>query len=138
MSESTRPEEGAIYTHERTFTNADVAQFGDISGDKQAIHTEPDENGRLVVQGLLTATLPTKIGGDLSYLARTMELDFRRPVYTGDTITCEWTNETVEERPDRYSITSSAVCYNQDDETVLEARIEGLICKDDGEQGDST
>jgi acyl dehydratase len=124
------PAEGDVHTYERTFTREDVRRFGEISGDQQAIHTEPDEEGRLVVQGLLTATLPTKIGGDLSYIARSMEFDFLQPVRTGATISCEWTNETVEERPDRYNVTSSVVCSNPDDETVMEARIDGLIWKE--------
>ena len=33
---------------------------------KEFIILTPDEQGRLVIQGLLTATLPTKIGGDYS------------------------------------------------------------------------
>jgi acyl dehydratase len=130
MSMSLPPEEGDVHTYERSFTKEDVRQFGEASGDQQAIHTEPDEEGRLTVQGLLTATLPTKIGGDLSYIARTMEFDFHKPVYTGNTITCEWTNETVEEREDRYDVTSSVVCYNEDEETVMEAHIDGLIWKE--------
>ena len=129
MSISVPPEEGDVHTYERTFTEEDVEKFGKVSGDQQAIHTEPDEDGRLVVQGLLTATLPTKIGGDLSYIARTMEFNFRKPVYTGNSISCKWTNETVEEREDRYSITSSVVCSNEDEETVMEAQIDGLIWK---------
>lgn len=129
MSRFTPPTEGEVYVYERTFTNEDVRQFGDVSGDQQDIHTEPDEEGRLVVQGLLTATLPTKIGGDLSYIARTMEFDFRKPVYTGNTIRCEWTNETVEEREDRYDVTSSVVCTDEDDEPVMDAHIDGLIWK---------
>ncbi|WP_266077680.1 MaoC/PaaZ C-terminal domain-containing protein [Haladaptatus caseinilyticus] len=130
MSMSLPPAEGSVYTYERTFTEADVRQFGEVSGDQQAIHTEPDEEGRLVVQGLLTATLPTKIGGDLSYIARTMEFDFLEPVHTGNTIGCEWTNETVEERDDRYTLTSSVVCHNQEDETVMKGHIDGLIWKE--------
>jgi acyl dehydratase len=130
MSMSFPPEEGDVHTYERSFTKEDVRQFGEISGDEQAIHTEPDEEGRLTVQGLLTATLPTKIGGDLSYIAQTMEFDFRKPVYTENIITCEWTNETVEEREDRYNLTSSVVCYNEDEEAVMEAHIDGLIWKE--------
>lgn len=131
MSISSPPEEDEVYTFERTFTKEDVRQFGEVSGDQQAIHTEPDDEGRLVVQGLLTATLPTKIGGDLSYIARTMEFEFRKPVYTGNTITCEWTNESVEERADRYTVTSLVVCTNDDGEAVMEASIDGLIWKED-------
>ncbi len=125
------PEPGDTYTYERTFTREDVRQFSDVSGDDQAIHSEPDEEGRLVVQGLLTASLQTKIGGDQSVLARTMEFHFRRPVYTGDTIRCEWVTETVEEREDRYDIGVDVVCTRErDDETVLTAEVTGLVWKE--------
>lgn len=90
---------------------------------------KPVSDARLVVQGLLTATLPTKISGDLSYIARTLEFDFHKPVYTGNTISCD--ERTVEEREDRYSITSSVVCSNKDEEIVMEAHIEGLIWKNE-------
>lgn len=123
------PKEGDEHAYERTFTTAEVREFGELSGDQQAIHTEPNEDGELVVQGLLTASLSTKIGGDLSYLARRMELEFVRPVYTGERITCTWRNESVVERDDRYEIESSVVCTNGEDEIVLEGAISGLIWK---------
>lgn len=124
----TAPAEGDVYTHERTFTEETVRQFGELSGDQQAIHTDPDEQGRLVVQGLLTATLPTKIGGDLGCLARSMEFEFHSPVYTGETVTCEWTNEHIEEREDRYELMASIVCHTEET-SVMSATIDGLIWK---------
>lgn len=132
MSDSTtvdEPQVGDVYTHERTFTPGDVREFGEISGDQQSIHTEPDEEGRLIVQGLLTATIPTKIGGDIGYMARTMEFDFRRPVYTGETITCTWETESVTEREDRYEMGGTAVLENEDGETVFVGRFDGLVRK---------
>lgn len=39
----------------RTFTEADVELFTKVSMDEGDHHTTPDELGRLVVQGLLTA-----------------------------------------------------------------------------------
>lgn len=80
---------GDIITFERTFSVRDVELFTEISGDEGIHHLTPDEQGRLVVQGLLTATLPTKVGGDHNALARTMNFEFFRPVFTGDTIMCE-------------------------------------------------
>ncbi|MFB6095612.1 MAG: dehydratase [Halodesulfurarchaeum sp.] len=127
MTGSPHPETGDEYTVERTFTTADVRTFGKLSGDQQAIHTEPDEEGRLVVQGLLTATLPTAIGADLEVLARRMNIEFVRPVYTGERITCTWTNESVEDRPEGLGIEASAICVNESGETVLEAEIAGVI-----------
>ncbi|ELY51624.1 MaoC family dehydratase [Natronolimnohabitans innermongolicus] len=127
----TRPTEGETRTYERTFTVEDVQQFAELTGDDQARHTEPDENGRVMVQGLLTATLPTKLGSDNEVLASTMEFDFRRPVYTGETISCRSTYDEVVERDDRYEFTSDVVCENGDGEVVLTSRTEGLIWKDE-------
>ncbi|WP_126664047.1 MaoC/PaaZ C-terminal domain-containing protein [Haloterrigena salifodinae] len=126
-----RPVEGETHTFERTFTTDDVERFAELSRDRQPIHTEPDEDGRLMVHGLLTATLPTKIGGDLEVLARSMDLEFRRPVYTGQRIACMWTFESVDEREDRYVIGVEVTCERADDEPVLTGTIEGLIWKDE-------
>ena len=121
------PVEGDTHAFERAFTEAEVRQFAALSGDDQPRHTDPDADGRLLVQGLLTATLPTAIGGDLEMLAHEMDLEFRRPVYTGEPITCEWTHETVEAREDRYAVTADVDCRNADGETVLSATIEGFV-----------
>lgn len=123
------PEEGAVFTHRREFTTEDVLEFGEITGDDQAIHTEPDDAGRLIVQGLLSGSLMTKIGADLSYTARTMEYDFRRPVYTGEEITCTWTVESVTARDDRFDLANSVEYRNPRDEVVIEASTTGLIWK---------
>jgi len=50
-----RPVAGETYTHERTFTVADVRQFAGVTGDTQDRHTEHDEDGRVLVHGLLTS-----------------------------------------------------------------------------------
>jgi acyl dehydratase len=123
---TTPPQEGDTHTYERTFTVEEVQQFAELSGDAQPRHTEPDDDGRVMVQGLLTATLPTKIGGDLEMLAHTMDIEFARPVYTGETVTCTWTNERVEEREERYFVVSDVVCRH-DETAVLQATIEGYV-----------
>ena len=126
------PEPGDTYSYERTFTHEDVERFGEVSGDQQAIHTEPDDEGRLVVQGLLTASLTTKIGGDLEVLATRMEFEYRRPVFTGQTITCRWNNESVTERDDRYELFVTLSCSNDDGVEVLVGETDGIIWKPDG------
>lgn len=125
----TRPTAGTTHTVERTFTPEEVRQFADLSGDTQSRHTDPDDEGRVLVHGLLTATLPTQIGGDLEVLARTMTFEFRRPVYTGETITCTWTHESVTEREDRYALTAEVVC-TVDGTTVMDGSLEGIIWKE--------
>ena len=93
---------GHVFRWERTFTLDDVRRFGEISGDLGAHHVEPDPDGRLIVQGLLTATLPTKIGGDLSFIARSMTFEFVRPVFTGDHVQVEMEVLSMEIEGDRH------------------------------------
>jgi len=123
----TRPTEGDVFTVERTFTEDDVQAFAAVSEDTQPRHTEPDEDGRLMVHGLLTATLPTKIGGDLEVLASRLDFHFERSVYTGDTITCEWVCTTVEQRDGYLEIVGDVTCTNQHGAVVMTARGEGRI-----------
>lgn len=125
------PAEGEVLTHERIFTVEDVRNFGRITGDEQSIHTEPDAKGRLVVQGLLAGSLMTKIGGDLNYIARTMELEFRQPVRTGESITCECTMESIAEHDDRYLLEIDVDFLNDREETVIDGQSTGLIWKTD-------
>jgi 3-hydroxybutyryl-CoA dehydratase len=119
---------GKIITFERTFTQEDVELFTKISGDEGIHHITPDEQGRLVIQGLLTATLPTKVGGDLNVLARTMDFEFLRPVFTGDTIICHVKIEQYEKQDrDRTAITAGFICENQHGKEVLKGSFSGVI-----------
>jgi acyl dehydratase len=124
------PEEGTTVTYERTFTVEEVQQFVDLSGDAQPRHTEPDDDGRVMVQGLLAATMPTKLGGDREVLAPKTEFEFLQPVYTGERITCFATYDRVVERDDRYEFTWNVVCENEAGDAVLDATIEGLVWKE--------
>lgn len=118
---------GDVREYDRTFTNEDVRRFTELSGDAGEHHVEHDDDGRLMVQGLLTATLPTKIGGDLDFIARTMEYEFYRPVYTGETITCRGRVDSVEEQPGRLATSFSFECTNEDGEVVLDGSTTGVI-----------
>lgn len=119
---------GDIITYERTFTIKDVELFTEISGDEGIHHLTPDDQGRLVVQGLLTATLPTKIGGDNNVLARNMNFEFLRPVFTGDTIICKVKIEKYERQENnRTAINASFLCENQNEKEVLKGEFSGVI-----------
>jgi 3-hydroxybutyryl-CoA dehydratase len=119
---------GEIITFERTFTERDVEIFTEISRDEGIHHITPDEQGRLVVQGLLTATLPTKVGGDHNVLARNMNFEFLRPVFTGDTIICEVKIEKYERlENNRTAIMAFFLCKNQHDKEVLKGNFSGVI-----------
>ncbi|WP_255149011.1 FAS1-like dehydratase domain-containing protein [Halorarius halobius] len=123
-----RPEEGETVTATRTFEKADVEQFAETTGDRGDHHLEADEQGRLLVHGLLTASLATEIGGRYNVLARTMTYEFRRPVYTGETVRCETTFTSVEERDGDLEVAADLTYVREDDdETVLTGSWDGLI-----------
>lgn len=123
------PTEGDAYAFERTFTAEEVREFASLSGDTQSRHTEPDEDGRLLVNGLLTATMPTKIGGDLGVLARAMSFEFVAPVYTGTTVTCTCTVTDAEERDDRYELAIDVHTEDESGATVMTGEVDGLVRK---------
>ena len=119
---------GDIITFERTFTVRDVELFTEISGDEGIHHITPDEQGRLVIQGLLTATLPTKIAGEHNVMARHTHFEFLRPVFTGDTIICELKIEQYERQENnRTAFMASFLCINQHEKEVLQGDVSGVI-----------
>lgn len=118
---------GDVFTWERTFTEEETLQFAHLTGDRGRHHMERDEKGRLMVHGLLTASLGTKIGGDLHYIAREMVNEFVRPVFTGDTITCELILTNVEQREGYKKVGIKCVYRNQDGKEVLIGISHGII-----------
>jgi 3-hydroxybutyryl-CoA dehydratase len=118
---------GDVVSWERTFTEEDVRRFAEFSGDEGEHHLRPDESGRLMVHGLLTATLPTKIGGSINFIARQLTFSFQRPVYSGDTVRCEVTIEELTEAGPYTQLKSSWVCRNQHGKEVMGGGAEGVI-----------
>lgn len=87
----------------------------------------PDGQGRLMAHGLLTATLPTKIGGDMNYIARQMTFEFHRPVFAGDTIACAVTLVELEPGDQYTRVTAKFVCRNQSGIEVMTGLTHGVI-----------
>jgi 3-hydroxybutyryl-CoA dehydratase len=111
----------------RTFTEDDIALFAKVSGDQGEHHLLPNEQGRLMAHGLLTATLPTKIGGDLNLIAREMTFRFHRPVFAGDTIECVVTLTSAEQGDGFLSIETEWRCTNQHGKEVMTGGGSGII-----------
>jgi len=110
---------GAVFTWLRTFTEEETLQFALLTGDQGRHHMERDDQGRLMVHGLLTASIGTKIGGDMHYIARELVSEFVRPVFTGDTITCEVTLTEVEQAEGFMKVAIQSVYRNQHGKEVL-------------------
>lgn len=118
---------GQQFTYERTFTKQDVADFIALSHYTGKHHEIPDENGELMIQGLLTATLPTTIGGEYDMLMYKMVYNLVKPVYTGDHIVCTVTVRDLYKKKDTNRIELEFSTKNQRNEEVLSGEIKGII-----------
>lgn len=126
---------GDSWSVTRTFTEDDVSSFGRITKDYNPVHYDErfasvkGFKGR-ICHGLLTANLLCEIGGQLGWLAASMDFAFKKPVYFQDTVTC---NLTVEDVSEKGFAKARAVFTNQNGEVVLEADLTGII-PGDGEK----
>lgn len=113
----------------RTTTISDemIRAFADLTGDHNPVHLDDayaagTRFGRriahgMIAAGLISATLANDLPGPGTvYLSQALQ--FRAPVYPGDTITT--TVEVKNVRPDRPIVTLGTVCKNQDNVVVLE------------------
>ena len=120
---------GDTFSISRTFTEHDVLQFADISRDYNPVHFDKrfanvkKLNGR-ICHGLLVASLITEIGGQIGWFASGMNFQFREPVYFDDTIQCDFTITTINERG---RAKAEAIFINQKQVTVLEGFITGIL-----------
>lgn len=112
---------------ERSFTEEDVQLFARLSGDQGEHHMKVDSRGRIMVHGLLTATLPTKLGGDMNYIAGSMSFEFLRPVFVGDMIRCEAVVKRLELVAERMQMEIDFSCRNQLGKEVLRGQTSGIV-----------
>ena len=110
----------------RTFTEADVVEYAELSGDLNPIHLDDEyaaksRFGRRIVHGFLTAgmisaLLGTQLPGIGSiYVAQTFK--FLAPVYIGDTITASV--EVTAIREEKRLVTLRTDCVNAEGTLVL-------------------
>lgn len=112
---------------ERAFTAEEVRRFAELSGDRGSHHLLPDQRGRLMLHGLLTATMPTKLGGDMHFIAREMRFEFLKPVHTGEKLTCIGIVESNVAQRSRWKVTFSFRILREDGEEVLRGTSSGSI-----------
>ena len=118
---------GDVFTYERTISEEEVLQFARISGDYGQHHIVHDEFGRLMVHGLLTISIGTKIVGDFNYIAREVTTEFIRPVFTRDTITCELTIKEVTQMEGFKRVAIELIYKNQHEKEVVVGSSHGII-----------
>jgi acyl dehydratase len=120
------PSVGARATWTRTFTEADVERFAQITGDRNPLHFDQEfaaatRFGRLVVQGGVTAGLfnalvAIELPGPGSVFLH-QEWDYPAPVFVGDTVTAE--AEVIEARTDKPLTRLRCVARREDGVEVL-------------------
>ena len=117
-------------------TDEMIRLFADLTGDTNPVHLDEDyaagtRFGRriahgMIAAGLISATLANDLPGPGTvYLSQTLQ--FKAPVYPGDTITT--TVEVKNVRPDKPIVTLITTCKNQSDALVLEGEAVVLVGK---------
>jgi len=120
---------GDTFSVSRVFTAEEVLQFGEISRDYNPIHYDErfakvKNFSKTICHGLLAASLITEIGGQLAWLATVMSFRFKKPVYCGDTVICDF---TLTKTDDSGRSEAQAVFTNQNGATVIEAELSGIL-----------
>jgi len=118
----------------KTFSDADVRAFAEISGDKNPVHLDDNFAAQtrfkqrlvhgMLTAGLISAVLGTQLPGPGSIYIR-QSINFRAPVFINDTITATVTVSKL--RDGKPIVTLNTVCKNQDNLVVLDGEAVLLI-----------
>jgi len=120
---------GNTFRTSRTFTEDDVALFARISRDYNPVHfdarfAKAKNFSAPICHGLLVASLATEIGGQIGWLASSMNFRFKGPVYVGETITCTWVMTAIDQNG---RAKASVTTTKEDGAAVIEAEINGIV-----------
>jgi 3-hydroxybutyryl-CoA dehydratase len=120
---------GDRFSFSRGFSPEEVAAFGELTRDYNPVHydetfAELKGFGGPISHGLLAGSMICEIGGQLGWLATGMDFAFKKPIYPGDTITCELTVDGVDSS--RFA-RASARLTNQDGVEVMAVALEGFL-----------
>ncbi|MEW6202705.1 MAG: MaoC family dehydratase [bacterium] len=115
----------AMFT--RTFTETDTMLFVGLSADFNPHHVDAEfcaltKFRKPIVPGFLVGAMATHIGGQWAVLATQFHLDFLAPVYVGDTVTCEATVISVN---NKYKVHVEFTCVKSDGTIVLKGNFKG-------------
>lgn len=129
------PKVGHKVSYTRIVTDEDVVAFARVTGDDQALHLDPDFGkrtrfGKRIAHGMLSAgyisaVLGTRLWPDGTVIYMSQNLQFRRPVSIGDTITAEAEVTAVD--AEKRIVTVRTDCVNQDGETVVRGEATVMI-----------
>lgn len=110
--------EGSTLTWSRRYDEAELREYDAL------VEREPDGTGLL--PDLLVIAPLTKLGGDLSYLSRTMEWRHHRPVRGDETLTAELHVTRLDRQGDVVKIAFTA-CIRAGDDVVVSGTSRGVL-----------
>ncbi len=113
----------------RTFTKQDTHTFGDVTRDYNPIHyddrwTTVKGFNDQICHGLLVGSMICEFGGQVGWLATSMNFKFIKPVYFNDTIECTITLISLDENG---KAEAEAIFINQNNNQVCFAQFKGRL-----------
>jgi acyl dehydratase len=135
MSASLQPSVGHRASMSMTITEKAVVTFAKLTGDNQALHLDEAFAAKtrfkkrlahgMLSAGLISAVLGTKLAPGLVVVYLSQQLQFRAPVFIGDTITADAEVTAVD--AERRIVTVRTDCTNQDGKVVVKGQATVLL-----------
>lgn len=125
MNSALIPELGKIYKYQRIFTREDILSFARITGDFGSHHI--DQSNKLLAHGLLVASIATKLGGDMNFIAKSMNFKMLKPVYQDEEIFGELVATELIKKNKRIKLKLECKCSNEKGEIVFIGQSYGMI-----------
>jgi 3-hydroxybutyryl-CoA dehydratase len=117
------------FTLKRTFTKQDTHFFGDLTRDYNPIHyderwTTAKGFDDQICHGLLVGSMICEFGGQVGWLATSMNFKFIKPIYFNDTVECTITLISLD---DKGKAEAEAIFMNQNNLQVCHAKMKGRL-----------
>ena len=122
-----RLNKGDEVIYERVFTEKDLRDYAENANFWGKHHESPNADGEYLLQGLLTASLTNKIGGDYGILMYRMEFDFIKKAYTGRKIRCVNIVENLENKRGKNFIDIFSDVYDENGDHLLHGFLRGIL-----------
>ena len=121
--------QGDSFSYRRQFSEDETVAFGDLTRDYNPVHydirwAKLKRFKGLICHGLLVGSMICEFGGQVGWLATGMDFKFIKPVYFGDSVTC---NITIVKIDENGRAEAEALFENQEYEQVAYAYLKGLI-----------
>jgi len=119
----------------KTVSEQDIAAFAQVTGDNQPLHLDDTYAAKtrfkrrlahgMLSAGFISAALGTKLTPNATVIYLSQSLQFRRPVFPGDTVTARLEVTAID--PEKRFVTCKTECVNQDGQTVLSGEAQVLL-----------